>query len=163
MADNTGTLITLGIVAVGGYLLYENWDSISSTLFPSSAAPAAPVTGSTQSSATQSAPQTTPATSGGTAQGVTQTAATPLSASFANGSVTVTGPAGSSVMIGGVNQGTIGANGSLTFAAPLTPGVTYPITVTPPGGSMQLVTVTAGMSGLGANRIPAGLIHRGRW
>jgi hypothetical protein len=77
--------------------------------------------------------------------------------------VTVTGPAGSSVMIGGVNQGTIGANGSLTFAAPLTPGVTYPITVTPPGGSMQLVTVTAGMSGLGANRIPVGLIHRGRW
>jgi hypothetical protein len=159
-SDNMGTLITLGVVAVGGYLLYENWDSISSTLFPATTpAGTSPAASSTQ----------TPVTSGGPAQSVTTQAAVQsaapatLSASFANGSVTVTGPAGSSVMIGGANQGTIGSGGSLTFAAPLTPGVTYPITVTPPGGSMQLVTVTAGMSGLGANQIPAGLIHRGRW
>jgi hypothetical protein len=39
----TGDLIMLGLVAVGGYLIYTNWGSISSALTPAPAAP--PVTG----------------------------------------------------------------------------------------------------------------------
>jgi hypothetical protein len=88
----------------------------------------------------------------------------PITATWYNGAINVTGPPGATVIIEGVetNLGLIGSQGTLVYPITLAPG-NYTLWITPDGRSGQNVpfTVPAGISGI--NRIPVHLIHRGRY
>jgi hypothetical protein len=186
----TSDLITIGVLAVGGYLLYTNWGTLFPSAAASSSSTASPTGAVTQSAATTQQPvqpqpaqqaaqqPTTAVTSGGPNQATQGTISIPLNAvytppnpSYPNfGSITVRGPSGSSVLLNGAPYATISASGMLSIG--VTYGDPYEVYINPPTGSGQLFSVPVPGDGsaskgtafaLGSiNRIPVYLIHRGQ-